>query len=173
MEGNSDVRKSPAEAKREKKRSSAVGSALELRGLFVDGVAQTQRTEFGLKAMDGRQHLPFTPRHEREAAGDDDGAAEFDDEISAVEEQERAIAEEQYWNDDKEARGWLEERIRREKLRAKLIGRSRGIFSGPIERGRPPRPILAMRQCSHSQARERERRLPPLAESHWAARQPG
>jgi hypothetical protein len=76
-----------------------------------------------LRDFDGRWNKRMMPtsavhlrklrisRHEREVAGDVDGAAEFDDEISAVEAHERAIAEEQYWNDSKEARGRLEERI--------------------------------------------------------------
>jgi hypothetical protein len=59
-----------------------------------------------LRDFEGRWNIRMMPtpvvhlrklrisRHEREVAGDADGAAGFDDEISAVEAQERAIAEE-------------------------------------------------------------------------------
>jgi hypothetical protein len=112
-------------------------------------------------------------QREKEIAGDEEGVGQLREEIEALETKEKESAEEQFWSDYKAAREKLEERLQaearqfrlsREKLRARLVVRSRGIYIGPIERPAPVISIMAgpSRPGTESSSRGGESHLPPL-----------
>jgi hypothetical protein len=87
-------------------------------------------------------------------AGDDDAARELQEEIAATEAEEREVQEQQYWADYQAAKLKFNDRLQnqlnefrafREKLRAKLVNRAKGIYTGPFDVPPAPRSITVVR----------------------------
>jgi hypothetical protein len=117
------------------------------------------------------------------SAGDEEGAGRLQAEIEACEAEERQVAEDEYWNDYRRARKRMNEKLAgelgefraiRERLRAKLVVRSKGMYTGPFDQPPPTRSITAVRPRPFSSMapRPKEQVLPPLYDTRERMRQP-